>query len=58
MPGDGEVKYGVFHGDDESQTGSHSRPASSAGTCCDDAPSDGFEASGRDGELVFGDGIY
>lgn len=54
-----EGQYEMFDADDDSQSGSHSgASASSVATCYDDAPSDGFEDTGRSGELAFGDRIY
>lgn len=63
MRGDGvgrrDAQYEMFDADDESQAGSHtSGGGSSNDTCYDDAPSDGFEDTGRAGELAFGDRIY
>ncbi len=57
--GDGS-QYEMFDVDEESQNGSHhgSGAASSVGTCYDDAPSDGFEDTGRGADLAFGDRIY
>lgn len=52
----GGAQYEMFDVDDESQSGSGG--ASSVGTCYDDAPSDGFEDTGRNGELAFGDRMY
>lgn len=54
------AQYDMFDVDDGSQSGSHSGSggASSVGTCYDDAPSDGFEDTGRSGDLAFGDRIY
>lgn len=54
----GDGQYEMFDADDASQAGSHSGAGSSVGTCYDDAPSDGFEDTGRTGELAFGDRIY
>lgn len=51
-------QYEVFDADDESLAGSHSGTGSSVGSCYDDAPSDGIEDRGREGELAFGDRIY
>lgn len=57
-------QYEMVDVDDQgshSQCGSYSvvsGVASSVGTCYDDAPSDGFEDTGRGGDLAFGDRIY
>ena len=53
-------QYEMFDAETESQCGSHSGSgaASSVGTCYEDAHSDGYEESGRTGELAFGDRIY
>ena len=54
-----EGQYEMFDVDEESQSGhSGSGGASSVGTCYDDAPSDGFEDAGRQGDLAFGDRMY
>lgn len=55
------VHYDMFEGDEGSQSShsSHSgNGGGSVGTCYDDAPSDGFEDTGRSHELAFGDRIY
>lgn len=59
-------QYEMFDVDEGSQSGSHSGShsgsgsgeASSVGTCFEDAPSDGFEDTGRGGDLAFGDRMY
>ncbi|KAH6684487.1 putative asparagine-rich zinc finger protein AZF1 [Halenospora varia] len=59
QPNRQDSRYEIFDVDDESQSGhSGSGGASSVGTCYDDAPSDGFEDTGRGGDLAFGDRIY
>ncbi|KAE8450124.1 hypothetical protein EG329_006905 [Mollisiaceae sp. DMI_Dod_QoI] len=49
-------QYEMFDVDEGSQSGSGG--PGSVGTCYDDAPSDGFEDTGRGGDLAFGDRIY
>lgn len=52
-----EDQYGIYDGDDGSQSGSRSGGGSSVEPY-EDAPSDGYEDAGRGADLAFGDRIY